>query len=96
MIITVLEASVAQDRAPELVAAYRDGITNLEPGIVQTWLVQSVADPGVWRIQTAWRDREALQAMRTSGQTPKGVLFFRAVGAEPALSLWEVAASAAM
>lgn len=94
MIMSVLEANVAANRVSDLVSAYRVGITDLEPGIVQTWLVKSASNPDVWRIQTLWRDRAALQAMRATGQTPKGILFFRAAGAEPALSLWEVAADA--
>jgi hypothetical protein len=42
-----------------------------------------------WRIQTWWASRDALEAMRGAG-TPAGVLMFRAAGAEPALSIFEV------
>lgn len=94
MIITVLEATVSLDRADALVSAYRQGITALEPGLVETSLVRSTADPTVWRIHTVWRDRDALQKMRESGQTPRGILFFRAAGAEPALSVFQMVAQA--
>lgn len=95
VIITVLEATVSLDRADDLIAAYREGIAALEPGLVETSLVRSLADPTSWRITTTWRDREALQTMRESGQTPRGILFFRAAGTEPALSIFEVVAHAA-
>jgi hypothetical protein len=40
-----------------------------------------------------WTSREALMAMRQQGGTPAGVLMFRAAGAEPSLSVYEVAST---
>ncbi len=95
MVMTVLEAHVPSDRWSALEEAYQAGIANLDPGITQTFLVHSASDPTVWRIITIWESREALNTMRNSGETPRGVLMFRAAGAEPALSVFEVAAHAA-
>jgi uncharacterized protein (TIGR02246 family) len=93
MIQTVLEASVAEERAPALQAAYAAaGAGRLPPGLVWTQLVRDAREPQRWRIQTWWASREALEAMRSAG-TPAGVLMFRAAGAEPTLSVFEVAAS---
>jgi len=39
---------------------------------------------------TIWESREALDAMRQSGKTPRGALMFRAAVAEPSLSVLEV------
>ena len=94
MVMTVLEAQVAEEQWAALQDAYATGIQQLEPGIVQTFLVHSRSDSAVWRIMTIWASREALQSMRQSGKTPTGVLMFRAAGAEPTLSVFDVAMQA--
>ena len=95
MVITILEAQVAPDKAARLEEAYKQGIENLDAGITQTFLLRSSKDANAWRIVTIWQSREALDAMRSSGETPRGVLMFRAADAEPALSVFEVVAHAA-
>ena len=94
MIITILEAHVAADKAEALEKAYKEGIKELDAGIEQTFLIHSLADMSLWRIITVWQSREVLAAMRQSGQTPRGVLMFREAEAEPALSIWDVPAYA--
>jgi quinol monooxygenase YgiN len=91
VIITVLEATLAPGREKDLERAYTEAITSGRPpaGLVHTELIRDVNDPSHWRIQTWWSSREALQAMRATG-TPAGILIFRAAGAEPAVSMFEV------
>ena len=96
MLMTILEAHVPGDRWAELQQTYGDATAHLDEGITQTFLIQAVSDATLWRIVTVWRDRAALEAMRKSGQIPRGVLIFRAAGAEPALTVFEVAAHAAI
>ena len=92
MVMTVLEARVDPARAPDLERAFREAAAELPSGIVRTSLVRDARDPSLFRIVTFWASREALQAMRASGETPKGVLMFRAAGAEPQLSVSDVVA----
>jgi quinol monooxygenase YgiN len=92
MVLTILEATVAPERAPDLQAAFRTAATQVPPGLIRSHLVRAAAEPARWRIETLWTSREALAAMRQTG-TPAGVLMFRAAGAEPSLSLYEVAAT---
>jgi quinol monooxygenase YgiN len=92
MILTVLEASVAPERAADLLAAFRAAEAEIPPGLVRSELICSVADASHWRIETLWADRAALDAMRQAG-TPAGVLMFRSAGAEPTLSVFDVQAS---
>jgi quinol monooxygenase YgiN len=92
MVITILEATVAPDRVADLKAAYSNAGTKVPPGLVRTDLLSASADPTRWRIQTFWSSRAALDAMRQHG-TPAGVLMFRAAGAEPTLSVYDVVAS---
>lgn len=92
MVITVLEATVAPDRVADLKAAFSSAGSRVPPGLVRTDLVSASKDPTRWRIQTLWSSRETLDAMRQTG-TPAGVLMFRAAGAEPTLTVFDVVAS---
>lgn len=91
MVLTVLEARVGPDRVDDLRRAYEETRTSPQPPfIVRSFLLQSDRDPGVWRIMTVFRSREELEAMRASGETPRGVAMFRAAGAEPTFALFQV------
>ncbi len=94
MVITVLEAQVAPEKASLLEATYKEAIEHLDAGIVQTCLIQNSKDTTTWQIVTYWESREALDAMRQTGETPRGVLIFRAADAEPQLTVFKVAAYA--
>ena len=94
MVLTILEATVSADRAADLVAAFRAAAAETPPGFIRSHLVSATADPTRWRIETLWTNREALAAMRQAG-TPAGVLMFRAAGAEPSLTVYDVAATIA-
>jgi len=90
MILTVLEAHVPPGGEQALRAAYAAaGAEPLPRGLMRTELLRDARETARWRIQTWWESRAALDAMRGAG-TPAGVLMFRAAGAEPALSVFEV------
>ena len=90
MILTVLEARVPPGGEQALRAAYAAaGAEPLPRGLMRTELLRDARETARWRIQTWWESRAALDAMRGAG-TPAGVLMFRAAGAEPALSVFEV------
>src|SRR5262245_42521472 len=94
MILTVLESHVTPDAEPALRSAYQDAAREVvPPGLVRSMLIRSVNAPGLWRIETLWRSREALEEMRRQGGTPRGIQIFRAAGVEPAVSIFEVAES---
>lgn len=89
MVITILEAQIAPDMVPALLAAYQNGLSQLPPQMIRTFLIKIMADKSVWK------SREALEEMRRSRETPEGILMFRAAGVEqPQLSVFEVAAHA--
>jgi quinol monooxygenase YgiN len=94
MVITVLEAQVAPEKASLLEATYKEAIEHLDAGIVQTCLIQNSKDTAIWQIVTYWENSEALDAMRQTGGTPRGVLIFRTADAEPQLTVFKVAAYA--
>ena len=92
MVLTILEATVAPERAADLQAAFRKAAPQVPPGFIRSHLVSAAGDATHWRIETLWTSREVLTAMRQAG-TPAGVLMFRAAGAEPSLSIYDVAAT---
>ena len=94
MVMTVLEAQVAEDKWELLKQTFCQEIETLDPGINQTLLMQDARNRAQWRIATVWSSREALDAMRATGQTPRGVVMFRTAGAEPTLNVFEIAAAA--
>lgn len=92
MVLTILEATVASERASDLQAAFRGATGQRTPGLIRSHLISAAAEPTRWRIETLWASREAIAAMRQTG-TPAGILMFRAAGAEPSLSLYDVVAT---
>jgi hypothetical protein len=90
MLITAIEARVPEDRVGELERAYREGLSSMPSAIVETFLARDLMDPTIFRIVTVWESREALVASRASGQKPKGLQIFEAVGAEHKHSASEV------
>lgn len=90
-VLTEVSATVDASRVNDLLVAFDELLRQPTPdGLVRTELVEG--DDGHWRIQTLWRDREALMAMRASGE-PAAPALFRSVGAEPSLSVLHVARS---
>jgi len=90
-VLTEVMAHVEQSRTAELLNGYAALQAGPFPdGLLRTELLQG--PDGQWRIQTLWRDRAALQAMRTS-EEPAAPRLFREVGAEPTLTILDVAAT---
>jgi hypothetical protein len=91
MVMTVLEAQVAPDRWDALRRSYEARGRLPDSGaIVESFLIQRTDDGSTWRIVTVWRDQEALDAMRGSGEIPTGVLIFRDADAEPRLTVFTI------
>jgi len=90
-VLTEVRAKVEASRHEALVAGFADLLARSRPeGLLRTELLYA---DGEWRIQTLWRDREALAAMRSSTAEPAAPKLFRSVGAEPDLTIMEVRAS---
>ena len=88
-ILTEVSATVPEDRAAEILLRLERLVARPVPdGLVRTELLAG-AD-AEWRIQTLWRDRAALDAMRASSEEPAAPALFRAVGAEPRLRVLQV------
>jgi hypothetical protein len=90
--LTDVSATVSADREGNLLSGYRDLVAERPPdGLVRTELLRGSG--GQWRIQTLWRDRAALDAMRSGPEPPAAPALFRRVGADPVLTVFEVVES---
>ena len=88
--MTVLEARVPAEQLANVDRVFGEGMRGAPPEIIESYLVRDTKDPSLFRLTTVWQSFEALMAMRQSGVKPKGVQMFEAVGATPALSVFEV------
>jgi hypothetical protein len=88
-VLTEVSAIVAADREAALVARYHELLAQPMPnGLVRTELLRG--QDGHWRIQTLWRDRAALDAMRAGPEPPAAPQLFRRVGGDPVLTVFDV------
>ncbi|GAB4099403.1 hypothetical protein [Sinomonas halotolerans] len=89
-VLTEVSAEVPADRQALVLAGYRAMAAGPFPeGLLRSELLRG--SDGLWRVQTLWRDRAALEAMRAAPEPPAALRLFRSVGVEPALRIWEVA-----
>jgi quinol monooxygenase YgiN len=92
-VLTVVTANVEESREAELVDGFRRLLAApLPDGVLRTELLRG--RDGVWRVETLWRDRAALESVRTSGEPPAALELFRRVGADHAHDVYFVAAGA--
>lgn len=88
-ILTEVTASVDPDREAELLDGFEKLLASpLPDGLLRTELLRGAERR--WRIHSLWRDREALEAMRASGEPPAAPQLFKNVGADPSLQIVEV------
>ncbi len=90
MVMTILEGHVTKENWPAIEQAFQQAAEVEEPGLVRSYLIHDFKEPELWRILTIWSSREALDAMRKSQETPKGVLMFRSAGTEPILTISDI------
>jgi len=90
-VVTSVDAVVSPDREAELIAGYAALASSRPEGLVRSELLRGPDNR--WRIQTTWRDMEALMAMRNSGEPPAAPALFESVGAEHSHAWFTVEAS---
>ncbi|MBA3311409.1 MAG: hypothetical protein H0U28_15375 [Nocardioidaceae bacterium] len=88
-ILTEVSATVDAHRESALVAGFRELLARpLPDGLLRTELLHG--QDGQWRIHTLWRNREALDTMRTGSEPPAAPGLFRSVEADPSLEVLEI------
>ncbi|MEZ0069795.1 heme-degrading monooxygenase HmoA [Streptacidiphilus sp. MAP12-20] len=90
-VLTEANVTVAAEHEGRLIAAYRHLISQpLPEGLIQTEILRG--PDGAWRIQTLWRDRASMEAMRASLEGPEAPRLFREIHAKPEFSIFDVVA----
>jgi hypothetical protein len=90
--VTVVDATVDPAREAELLKGYRALIADEQPdAILRSELLRG--QDGAWRIQTTWRDMDALRAVREAGKPHAAQLLLDSVGAEHSHAFFFVAES---
>jgi heme-degrading monooxygenase HmoA len=88
-ILTAVTATVDANRESELTSGFRKLTAAPMPdGLIRTELLRG--QNGSWRIQTLWRDRAALEAVRASPEPPAALELFRSVGADHSHEVFSV------
>lgn len=89
-VMTVLEGQVPAERWADFERGFAEMNSGKPAPLIDSYLVQAAADPTVWRLVGVWQSREALDAYRANVPAPGGVILFRSVGVEPAMTMFEV------
>jgi len=88
MFVTIVEGVVEAAREDDLRAAWQDMTAVLPAGFIESSLLR--AENGTWRVVTVWESKDAVMAMRASGEPPAAPAMFERAGAAPSLSMWTV------
>ena len=88
MFVTIVEGAVATAREGDLRSAWEERTTVLPAGFIESSLLRT--EDGTWRIVTVWDSKEAVMAMRASGEPPAALTMFERAGSTPSVSMWTV------
>ena len=89
MFVTIVEGVVDPGREDDLRSAWEQRSSDQPVGFIRSFLLKG-ENATTWRIVTTWESREAVMAMRASGERPPALVMFEQAGAEPSVSFWTV------
>jgi heme-degrading monooxygenase HmoA len=89
MFVTIVEGVIDPGREKDLRSAWEQRPSELPAGLIESFLLRG-ENAATWRIATVWESREAVMAMRASGERPAALVMFEQAGAEPVPSFWSV------
>jgi heme-degrading monooxygenase HmoA len=89
MFVTIVEGVLHPRREDDLRSAWEHRPSELPAGFIESFLLRG-ENAATWRIVTVWESREAVMAMRASGEPPAALVMFEQAGAEPIASFWSV------
>ena len=89
MFVTITEGVVEATREGDLLSAWEATSTApLPAGFIESSLLRS--DETRWRIVTVWESKDAVMAMRASGEPPAAPMMFEQAGSQPSVTMWTV------
>ncbi|MEX5295509.1 hypothetical protein QYM41_09530 [Kocuria sp. CPCC 205268] len=79
-VVTTIDTVIEAEHEEDLIEGFRRMTAGPRPeGLIRSELLRGQG--GAWRIQTTWRDREALLALRATGEPPAAVALLDRLGA---------------
>ena len=91
-VVTVVDVVVPAEAEQALLDGFRELAVQPHPeGLVRTELLRG--QEGAWRIQTTWRDLDAVRAAGASGRPPAALPLLEGLGAEHTHDVFTVDAS---
>lgn len=91
-VITIVEGNVPVPEMKEFEASYASLKQGpFPPGWIMSSLLRNSDNPKIYRIETVWESREALEKYRRSTQTPAAVLLFKKAGVRPRVEIYDMA-----
>ncbi len=86
MFVTIVEGAVEAGREDDLRAGWAEVTAGTKPpGFIESSLLRT--EDGMWRIVTMWESKEAVMAMRATGQPPGALVVFERGGATATVSM---------
>lgn len=90
-VITIVEGKVPISKAREFEMAYASLKQGpFPPGWLRSSLLRNGDNPEIYRIETVWESREALEKYRSSTQIPKAIELFQKVKASPRVEIYDI------
>ncbi|MFI5529788.1 hypothetical protein ACIA8O_14735 [Kitasatospora sp. NPDC051853] len=91
-VLSEVSGVVGPDREAQLVTSYRELVAGELPrGLIRTELLRGPG--GRWRVQSLWRDKASLEAVRADPKLAAAPRLFREVGVEPELTVFQLTAA---
>lgn len=88
-VVTTIDATIQPAHEQDLLDGFRQMNDGKEPdGLVRSELLRGQG--GAWRIQTTWRDRDALMALRHGGEPPAALALLDRLGADHSHAVFTV------
>jgi hypothetical protein len=90
MVIVIIEAQVLPEKWETLRKAFKSGISEMKLfPVAELFLIQSKAEPTLWRIISVWYSWADLSEAQSKGSLP-GEMMFVLVDAKPITSTFDV------
>jgi heme-degrading monooxygenase HmoA len=81
VVVTTVDTRIEPEREQDLIEGFRQMTAGPKPeGFIRSELLRG--QDGAWRIQTTWRDRDALLALRATGEPPAALALIERLGAD--------------
>lgn len=88
-VVTTIDTVIELEHEQDLIDGFRHMTAGPQPeGLIRSELLRGQG--GAWRIQTTWRDRDSLLALRATGEPPAALALLERLGAPHSRTVYTV------